>query len=242
MEGSEVKLLGMWASPFVLRVRIALNLKQVQYEYLDEIVGTKSELLLQSNPVHKKVPVLIHAGIPIAESLVIIQYIDDSWASSGTGPSILPSDPVARAFHRFWAAYVDEKFFPAMRGTIIAPTEEGRKLAEEHAKTGIQHLEEAFIKLSKGKAFFGGDHIGFLDIAFGCCLGWVENTEITTGLKLIDEATTPHLAVWAQHFLQHPAVSAVMPEKEKLLEFSKMLYPKHRARLLAQMQLPKYYF
>ena len=102
-----MKLLGMWASPFVLRVRIALSIKQVQYEFLEETDGTKSNLLLKSNPVHKKVPVLIHVGIPISESLVIDQYNDDVWASSG--PSIISRDPYHRAMERFWAAYVDEK-------------------------------------------------------------------------------------------------------------------------------------
>ncbi|POO00054.1 S-crystallin [Trema orientale] len=107
MVQSDVRLLGMWASPFVLRVRIALNLKQVQYEFLEETVGVKSELLLKSNPVHKKVPVLLHGGKSISESLIIIQYIDNAWASSG--PSILPADPYDRASHQFWAAYVDDK-------------------------------------------------------------------------------------------------------------------------------------
>ncbi|PON67461.1 S-crystallin [Parasponia andersonii] len=129
-----------------------------------------------------------------------------------------------------------------MRGIVIAPTEEGRKAAEEQALLSVQLLEEAFGALSKGKPFFGGDHIGFLDIAFGCNLGWIENTEITSGVKLIDEAKTPQLANWAKNFLKDPAVSSVMPDKDKLLEFSRTLYPKHRARLLAHLELPKYHF
>jgi glutathione S-transferase len=106
MAKSEVKLLGAWPSPYVMRARIALNLKAVEYEFLEETFGSKSQLLLQSNPVYKKIPVLIHADKPICESLVIVQYIDDVWTA---GPSILPSDPYDRAIHRFWAAYVDEK-------------------------------------------------------------------------------------------------------------------------------------
>ena len=109
MAESDVKLIGAWQSPFVLRARIALNLKHVQYEFLEETFGTKSELLLKSNPVHKKIPVLIHAGKPVCESLIIVQYIDDVWTSSG--PSILPSEPYDRAIERFWAAYIDEKVY-----------------------------------------------------------------------------------------------------------------------------------
>lgn len=105
--GEEVKLLGAWASPYVMRPRIALNLKGVGYEFLEEALGVKSDLLLKSNPVYKKVPVLIHAGKPICESLIIVQYIDEAWAAKGS--AILPADPYDRALHRFWAVYVDDK-------------------------------------------------------------------------------------------------------------------------------------
>ncbi|KAF6995041.1 hypothetical protein CFC21_011617 [Triticum aestivum] len=101
----EVKLLGMWASPFVLRVKLALSLKGVGYEYVEEDLKSKSELLLKSNPVLQKVPVLIHDGKPICESSVILQYIDEAFA--GVGSSLLPEEPHGRAVARFWAAYID---------------------------------------------------------------------------------------------------------------------------------------
>jgi glutathione S-transferase len=104
----ELKLLGMWASPFVLRARLALSFKGLKYEYVEEeIFGNKSELLLESNPVHKKVPVLIHNGKAICESQIIVQYISEVY--DGTGPSLLPVGAYDRAVARFWAAYVDDK-------------------------------------------------------------------------------------------------------------------------------------
>lgn len=106
MAASDVKLLGRCASPYVNRVQIALNVKSINYEYLEENLGSKSLLLLKTNPIHKKVPVLIHNDKSISESLVIIQYIDEVWTN---GPCILPSDPYDRAEARFWAAYIDHK-------------------------------------------------------------------------------------------------------------------------------------
>lgn len=110
MAGGELKVLGTWASVWACRVRIALHLKALSYDYVEEDLENKSDLLLASNPVHKKVPVLIHDGKPISESQVIVQYIDEAFASNGA--SLLPADPHKRAAARFWAAYIDDKVSP----------------------------------------------------------------------------------------------------------------------------------
>ncbi|XP_031259239.1 glutathione S-transferase U17-like [Pistacia vera] len=220
MAKSDVKVLGAWPSPFVMRARIALNIKSVDYEFLEETLGSKSELLLKSNPIHKKIPVLIHQDKPVCESLIIVHYVDEVWSS---GPSILPSDPYDRAVARFWAAYLDEKWFPSMRGMASAQGEEAKKAAVDQFVEGLNLMEDAYVKLSKGKPFFGGDKIGYLDIAFGCFLAWLRVTEKTSGMKLLDEARTPHLAKWAVSFCADPAVKDVMPETEKLAEFAKLL-------------------
>ncbi|KAF8390299.1 hypothetical protein HHK36_024824 [Tetracentron sinense] len=226
MDSSDVKVLGAWPSPFVMRPRIALNIKSVTYEFLQEGLGSKSELLLQSNPVHKKIPVLIHAQKPICESLIIVQYIDEVWSS---GPTLLPSDPYDRAVARFWAAYVDDKWFPCLRGIAKAQGKETREEAIEQVKEGLVLLEGAFEKCSKGKGYFGGEKIGYLDIAVGSFLGWIRATEKMNGVKLLDEAKTPGLVGWAERFCANSAVKEVMPETEKLAEFAKILQAKFKA-------------
>uniref|UniRef100_A0A0E0M8V5 glutathione transferase n=1 Tax=Oryza punctata TaxID=4537 RepID=A0A0E0M8V5_ORYPU len=222
---AEVRVLGSWASPFVIRVMVALRLKGVEYELLQETMGKKSELLLASNPVHKKIPVLLHRGKPISESLIIVQYVDEVWppASDGGGaaaPAILPrDDPYAAAVHRFWGQYIDDMFSPRIR--ILRGTVPGDKdKASDEMTTALLYLEEAFVKCSKGQQYFAGDSIGYLDIALGSHLGWIKAVEKIAGVELLDEAKVPNLVAWADRFCAHPAVVDVMPDVDILVEFT----------------------
>ncbi|CAK9172225.1 unnamed protein product [Ilex paraguariensis] len=228
MSTTEVKVLGSTGSPFVMRAVIALNIKSVDYELLEQNLVVKSELLLKSNPIYKKIPVLIHADKPICESLVIVQYIDEVWTC---GPSILPSDPYDRAIARFWAAYLDDKWFPSVR--VIVLTAEGDEVKKEtlqQVATGLELLEDAFPKCNKDGNFFGGERIGYLDIALGCFLPCLRVIEKVHNLKLLDEAKTPNLCKWAESFCSDAAVKDVIPETDKLIEFAKVLIAKIKAR------------
>ncbi|KAF9623863.1 hypothetical protein IFM89_005448 [Coptis chinensis] len=218
MAASDVKLLSTRGSPFVIRPRIALNLKNIDYEFLEQPFGTKSELLLKSNPVYKKIPIMIHNDKPICESLIIVQYIDEAFTS---GPSILPSDPYDRSVVRFWGSYIDDKWFSSLLATLKPKTEEEKKTAIEGVSTGIELLEEAFEKISKGKDFFGGDTVGYIDIALGANLALVKVVEKLNGVELLDETKTPNLYAWSEKFCSDPAVKDLIPETDKLLELLK---------------------
>ncbi|XP_042493726.1 probable glutathione S-transferase isoform X2 [Macadamia integrifolia] len=184
----EVILLDMWASHFGMRVKIALAEKGIKYEHREENLENKSPLLLKMNPIHKKIPVLIHNEKPICESLIIVQYIDEVWRDNSP---LLPSDPYQRAQARFWADYIDKKVYPCMRGIYSGKGEEQEKPKEEYQEV-LKVLEG---KLGE-KPYFGGDSFGSVDLSFVTFYSWFYAMEELGNFSI--KAQCPKLVAWAK--------------------------------------------
>ncbi|KAF5735278.1 glutathione transferase [Tripterygium wilfordii] len=205
----EVKLFKTWSSIFGLRIVWALKLKGIKYDYADEDISNKSSLLLNYNPIYKKVPVLVHNGNPVVESLVILEYIEETWKQN----PLLPQDPLQRAMARFWASFGVDKILPSMWDAFI---KEGKEQEEAFTATtdNFNYLEEQL----KGKKFFNGDTIGYSDIT----LGWLANLtcifEEITHTTLIDRERFPLLFGWIHDFSNAPIIKETLPPHDKLID------------------------
>lgn len=215
----DVVLLDFWASMFGMRVRIALAEKGVPYEYREEDLANKSPLLLQSNPVHKKIPVLLHGGRPVCESTVIVQYIDEAWPDSGT-PLLPRGDAYRRAQARFWADYVDKKIYDC--GARLW-REKGEKLKEAREEF-LGHMKLLEKELGD-KPYFGGESFGFVDVALVPFSSWFLAYETCGGFSMEEEC--PRLMEWVRRCKGRDSVAKALPEPEKLVEFVRMLQKRH---------------
>ncbi|CAN1282535.1 Glutathione S-transferase U7 [Linum perenne] len=207
----EIKLLGVWASPFSRRIELVLKLKGLQFEYSEEDLSNKSDLLLKSNPVHKKIPVFFHNGKPISESLLIIEYIDETW---GNDYSILPTDPYDRAIARFWAKFVDDKVLPTAFKAVVGKDKEREDALEEFSQQ-ITFLEGEL----KGKEYFGGERIGFVDIAAFFILHWIDVMQEVTETDVITKVKFPLIVEWMEKLRDNNVVLGCLPEREKHLDY-----------------------
>ncbi|KAL8239334.1 hypothetical protein R6Q59_015901 [Mikania micrantha] len=221
MNDEEVILVNFWSSPFGCRVKIALEEKGISYEYIEEDLFNKSSFLSAINPVHKKVPVLVHNHKPICESLNILEYIDEIW--SDRSPRFLPSDPHQRAQARFWASFIDRELYEASKKIYIGKGEE-----QVVGKNEVLRI----LKLVEGelgdKPFFGGDNLELVDITLVPFYSRFYTWE-TFGKFSIEEEC-PRLVAWAKRCVQKESVAKSLPDPLKIynfiLELTKYYYKK----------------
>eukprot|EP00249_Psilotum_nudum_P014687 c24950_g1_i1 orf=285-971(+) len=221
MSADQVKLLSSWVSMFGMRARIALEEKGVEYDYVEENLANKSQLLLESNPVHKTIPVLLHNGKPVCESLIIVQYVGETWDTADK--KIIPDHPYDRAIARFWADFVDRKFADAGSRLTKNPPGEIRDQAKADFTESIILLNKALQEVSNEKPFFGGDHLGLVDIAFAPFIGWLLTYESLGDCKVPDKDQCPHFCAWVNALWEQPSVKKVVPDPAKVLEFAQTI-------------------
>uniref|UniRef100_A0A2P2IS43 glutathione transferase n=1 Tax=Rhizophora mucronata TaxID=61149 RepID=A0A2P2IS43_RHIMU len=205
----QVIVLDFWVSAFAARVKIALEEKGVKYEIKEQNVFDKGPLLLEMNPVHKMIPVLIHNGKPICESLIILEYIDEVW--HGRSP-LLPSDPYQRYQARFWVDFIEKKVNPNRKMLWM---EEGEKQVE--AKRGlIESLRTLEGELGE-EPYFGGETIGFVDVALVPFTSWFYTLEICGNFSI--EAECPKIIAWMNRCMQRESVSKSLPDPKKVYDY-----------------------
>jgi glutathione S-transferase len=193
-------------SPFSAKVRIACNEKNIRCELRDvpwsrkTLWGPKPAEFLAIAP-RGQVPVLItDDGRAIADSTVIIEYLDESYPE----PALLPRDPVARALCRLLEDDADRAISDSVtvlvREVFLKPDGGGRNQAS---------LAEATTRLH---AFFGRLERQLVDqdYLFGHFSVAEAPAFIAVGYAAIMgvpvPADMPRVAAWYQRTLNRPSV------------------------------------
>lgn len=139
-------LYSFWQSSCAWRVRFALNVKGIPYEYRSvnlekgEQFSPEFEKL---NPLHY-VPVVVDGDVVVSDSYAILLYLEEKYP----GKALLPVDPKLRAINLQAASVVGSSIQPLHMMAVTRSVEE--KFGSEVMSSWVQfHIEKGFLALEK---------------------------------------------------------------------------------------------
>jgi len=186
-----MKLYGSIISPYVARIVYAARAKGLDLEAVMPVGGIKTPEYLQLNPLGKMPALQTDAGV-IAESMVILDYLEDAYPE----PALLAKDPLERARERLLGRIVDLYVMPC--GNVffanLNPEKRNAEAVESAKQNYLKSLQQLEHFMADGP-YAHGATLGYADCALLPCL---QMMTIVTDLCGITEvyAATPKLARW----------------------------------------------
>lgn len=209
MNAPRLTLVSHQLCPYVQRAAIVLAEKGVGFERRWVDLADKPAWFTAISPLGKT-PVLLVDGVPIFESAVICEYLDETLA-----PRLLPQHALQRASERGWL-----EFGSAVLNTIWAYYTAADEAALEAQRTALaaqmRRLEGA---LDAQGPWFAGARFGLVDAVFAPVFRYFEVFEA------LGEATPlaglPRLQRWRSAMAARPSVrqAVVADYAERLTQF-----------------------
>lgn len=166
-----MKLFGYFRSSASYRVRIALNMKGLDYEQesIHLAKGRQYEADFSAVSPQNLVPVLEHEGRFLTQSLAIIQFLDEAYPD----PPLFPADAYERHRVRSLALLIASEIHPLnnvrvlgyLTRTLGASDEQKQAWYAHWVTTGFTALEKRLAEEAETGRFCHGDRAGFADIA-----------------------------------------------------------------------------
>jgi maleylacetoacetate isomerase len=132
-----MKLYSYWRSSASFRVRIALGLKGLPYDYVPVHLARGEQLAAAHRGLSADglVPVLEVDGLQLTQSMAIMEYLDERYPE----PALLPTDAVGRAQVRALAQTVACEIHPLNNLRVLKYLKGTLKLEEEQKNTWYRH-------------------------------------------------------------------------------------------------------
>ncbi|MCP5082563.1 MAG: glutathione S-transferase family protein [Alphaproteobacteria bacterium] len=178
--------------PYAHRTRLALLEKGVPFEHIEEDLRNKSERFMKASP-YGKVPALVHNGQTLYESLIINEYLDETFPE----PPLMPADPALRARARIWIHYFDTYFNADFYAVI--QNKDAAKDEELKAKINERFLvaeQQGFGELSGEGPYWLGSKVSLVDLAWYPYFERLPAWAHYRNFKIPDNC--PKIAAWAE--------------------------------------------
>uniref|UniRef100_A0A2N9EXD8 glutathione transferase n=1 Tax=Fagus sylvatica TaxID=28930 RepID=A0A2N9EXD8_FAGSY len=229
---NELKLYSNWRSSCSFRVRIALNLKGLKYEYKAVNVDKGEQFspeFTKLNPIGY-VPVLVHGDMVLADSFAIIMYLEDKYPHHHP---LLPKDIHKKAINYQVASIVSSSIQPYQNITTLKSI--GEKLgpdaqlawAKHHVQNGLIALER-LLKDHAGR-FATGDEIFLVwfpasSVSLPADLFLAPQIYIAITMFNVDMTQFPILSRLHEAYNEIPAFQDAMPEKQPDTPLTRLKY------------------
>lgn len=180
-----------------------LNLHKVKFtEGTVDNTTPRPDWFLKLNPLGK-VPVLVHKNKPIAESLIVMEYIMDTWPGD-----VRPKDAYERAIARQLAGICDTKFGSAMFGLLaVAAGEEPGKKAVNTYLSVLEEVEK-FLTRHNPDGTFLNDSVGFGPAEAAWASFLQQDAAMIWLMGLTQTKKFARLNKWRDAILAHPVAQS----------------------------------
>lgn len=144
--------------PYVERSRVVLHEKGQPFDQVFIDLKNKPDWFLKLSP-RGKVPVLVVDEVPIFESAVINEFLEEVLPE----PALLPEGAVARARARSWVAFANDVLMEGLGTLWFAGGDEARvEQGLTTVRKALERIEEALRKREEG-TYFSGASFGLVD-------------------------------------------------------------------------------
>jgi maleylacetoacetate isomerase len=167
-----LKLYNYFRSSASFRVRIALNFKGLNYDYvpvhLTKGGGQQFASEFKSLNADALIPVLDDDGRVLTQSLAIIEYLDETHPE----PPLLPASPVDRAYVRGFALTIACEIHPLNNLRVLrylvkelGASEDSKNTWYRHwVEQGLAALETRVVSERRSGRHVLGDQVGLADV------------------------------------------------------------------------------
>jgi maleylacetoacetate isomerase len=165
-----VVLYGYWRSLATYRVRIALNLKGIEYTETDVDLGKGAQYAPEYHALNPQnaLPLFVHDGLKLTQSMAIIEYIEETWPKVPLLPADAAGKARVRALAQITAADVHPLIVPRVRELLerdYGIDEPGRMKWIRHWFDRGTRAIEAALGDGKAGAYAHGDQPSIADLA-----------------------------------------------------------------------------
>lgn len=167
-----MKLIASLSSPYARKVRIVLAEKKIDCPVEVDIPWNADSRVADYNPLGK-VPVLeLDDGMPLYDSRVIVEYLDNVSPVS----RLLPEGNRQLILTRRWEALADG-IIDAAAAIVIEQRRPAAQQSADWIARQRSKIDRGLAALSQDlgeRAWCHGDAYSLADIAVGCCLGYLD--------------------------------------------------------------------